>query len=137
MRGIDAPGACAAYTRARFAAGLAVVLTRRDWAAWLGEAYERGPELEPLENLTTRRLDCAAVHVHVLVYFERDDPGQDQKDQGPGRTAGYRILGGVIFEFFTAVNCGLITYLLVGKAARGKGASPPLPDSPWIVPARD
>jgi hypothetical protein len=76
-------------------------------------------ELEPLENLTVRRKDSASVHVHVLVFHEPAGPEAEARPAD----APYRILGGVIFEFFPAVNCGLITYLLVGKAARGKGMS--------------
>jgi len=89
-------------------------------------------ELEPLENFTTRRFDCPSVQTHVLIYYEDVEPAaavadQDQasgESQSPGTTtkqaSPYRILGGVIFEFFVPVNCGLITYLVVGKAARGK-----------------
>ena len=86
-----------------------VDITREDEA--LLDAFYEGiyladfaPQREPLEAWKRALWGGAAYEMHVRLALE-----------------GETILGGIAYELYPQSRCGLVTYMVVGPAARGRG----------------
>ena len=84
---------------------------REDPGEWPARMSEARPAGEPWMDLV------------VIVDDTEQEPGNDVEPAGGPID---RVLGGVAFEYYPASRCGLLTYIAIDPAERGRGLARPL-----------